>query len=107
MKVKLGPVEFLNNKQQKELTKYIKQQAFKLYDEEANGLIRRCYKTIAVALHRKHGFGRTRIMQLMDEVSDISKLRSMDDVFWRHIDDIIINEIKLEFNREKYDDLDK
>ena len=43
----------------------------------------------------------------MDELSDISKLRSTDNVFWKHMDDIIINEIKLDFDREKYEDLEE
>lgn len=83
------------------------QRAKKIYDEEATGLVRRCYKTFAVALHQKYGFGRNRLIKLMDELTDISKLRNIDDVFWKHLDDIIINEIKLDFEREDYKELEE
>lgn len=107
MKVRINPYSYLSNKQQKEVNEYIKERAMQIYDEEATGLIRRCYKTFAVALHKKYKFGKSRLLQLMDELSDISKLRDIDDVFWKHLDDIIINEIKLPFGREEYEDLEK
>lgn len=106
MKVRFSPLFNLTNKQQKEINEYMAQRAMNIYNEEATGLIRRCYKTFAVALHQKYGFGRNRLLQLMDELKDISKLRKSDDVFWKHMDDIIINEIKLDFDREKYEDLE-
>ena len=107
MKVRFNPISQMSKKEQKELNEYMAQRAKKIYDEESTGLIRRCYKTFAVALHRKFGFGKKRLKEIMDELSDISKLRSTDDVFWKHMDDIIINEIKLKFDREEYKDLEK
>ena len=107
MKVRYNPIAQMSKREQKELNEYMAQRAKKIYDEEATGLIRRCYKTFAVALHKKYGFGRNRLIQLMDELSDISKLRDIDDVFWKHLDDVIINEIKLGFDREEYEDLEE
>lgn len=40
-------------------------------------------------------------------MSDIAKERKTDEVLWHHIDDIIINQIGIPFEREKYEDLDK
>ena len=107
MKVKLSPLINMSNRQQKEIQEYINNRVKQICDEDAEGLIRRCYKTFAVALHTKYGFGKKRLLELMGELSDISKLRNTDEVFWKHIDDIIVNEIGLAFNREKYDELDK
>ena len=106
MKVRLSPINNMSIKQQKATQKYIQERAMQLYNEEATGLIRRCYKTVAVALHKKFRFGKKRLLELMQELSDISKLRNTDEVFWKHVDDIIVDEIGLEFNREKYDELD-
>lgn len=107
MKVRLNPLINMSTKEKKELNEYMAQRAKKIYDEEATGLVRRCYKTFAVALHQKYGFGRNRLLKLMEELSDISKLRDIDDVFWKHLDDIIINEIKLDFEREDYKELEE
>lgn len=107
MRVKIKPNQWMGEKQNKMLNDYINRRALQVYDEEATGLIRRCYKTFAVALHSKYGFGKSRLMQLMGELSDISKLRNKDDVFWKHLDDIIIDEIGLEFNRENYEELEE
>jgi len=107
MKVKINPLSCLSNKQQKAVNEYANERALQVYNEEASGLIRRCYKTFAVALHKKYGFGKSRLLDLMDELSDISKLRNTDDVFWHHIDDIIVDELKLGFERENYKDLEK
>ena len=107
MKVRLNPLINMSTKEKKELNEYMAQRAKKIYDEEATGLVRRCYKTFAVALHQKYGFGRNRLIKLMDELTDISKLRDIDDVFWKHLDDIIINEIKLDFEREDYKELEE
>lgn len=106
MRVRINPYSSMSTKDKKELNEYMAQRAKKIYDEEATGLVRRCYKTFAVVLHQKHGFGRNRLLKLMEELSDISKLRNIDDVFWKHLDDIIINEIKLDFEREDYKDLE-
>ena len=107
MKVRLNPLINMSTKEKKELNEYMAQRAKKIYDEEATGLVRRCYKTFAVALHQKYGFGRNRLIKLMDELTDLSKLRDIDDVFWKHLDDIIINEIKLDFEREDYKELEE
>lgn len=107
MKVRLNPLINMSTKEKKELNEYMAQRAKKIYDEEATGLVRRCYKTFAVVLHQKHGFGRNRLLKVMEELADISKLRDIDDVFWKHLDDIIINEIKLDFEREDYKELEE
>ena len=107
MRVRINPLINMSTKEKKELNEYMAQRAKKIYDEEATGLVRRCYKTFAVALHQKYGFGRNRLIKLMDELTDISKLRNIDDVFWKHLDDIIINEIKLDFEREDYKELEE
>lgn len=107
MNIRIKSINELSNKHKKELDKYIFERGMQIYNSESEGLIRRCYKTFAVALNQQFGFGKDRITKLFDSMSDISKERDKDDVFWRHIDDIVINQIKIPFEREKYEDLDK
>lgn len=107
MKVRIKSIDALSTKHKKELDEYIKKRGMEIYNEESSGLMRRCYKTFAVTLNQQFGFGKARITKLFDSISDISKERDKDEVFWRHIDDIVINQIKIPFERENYEDLDK
>ena len=107
MKARLNPFNRLSKKEIELLDQYIRDRAMKIYDDEATGLVQRCYKTFAVALHKKHHFGRRRIVDLFEILSDISELRDKDEVFWQHLDDILINELKIPIQRENYEDLDR
>lgn len=107
MKVRIKSINELSTHHKKELDQYIKTRGMEIYNEEVEGLMRRCYKTAAVVLHQQYGFGKKRIIKLFDKMSDIAKERKTDEVLWHHIDDIIINQIGIPFEREKYQDLDK
>lgn len=107
MKVRIKSINELSTHHKKELDQYIKTRGMEIYNEEASGLMRRCYKTVAVALHQKYKFGKERISKLFDYMAEIAKERSKDEVLWRHIDDIVIKQIGIPFNRENYEDLDK
>jgi len=78
-----------------------------IYNDEAIGLMRRCHKIMAVGLNEKFGFGKSRIMSLFDYTSDMAQGRAKDEIFWEHIDDIIIKQIKIPFERENYQDLEE
>lgn len=107
MNARITALNQLNNKSRQELDKYIFNKAMEIYNDEATGLMRRCFKTLAVALNEKYGFGKYRIVRLFDSSMDIAKLRDTDDIYWKHMDDILIKQIGLEFDRENYEDLDK
>lgn len=106
MNARITALKQLNSKSRQELDKYIFDKAMEIYNDEAAGLVRRCFKTLSVALNEKYGFGHDRIIRLFDSSMDIAKLRDTDEIYWKHMDDIVINQIGLEFDRENYDDLD-
>lgn len=77
-----------------------------VYQEESNGMFRRYYKLLAVSLNRKFGFGKQRIQRVFEDISELSKQREHDEVFWAHVDKVVIDQLGIEFKRENYDDLD-
>ena len=107
MKVRLNTWDKLTTKQRKELDEYVKNKGLEIYKREAAENFRRYYKLVAIALNNKFEFGKKRILELFDELSELSKQREQDEVFWAHMDKIVINQIGLEFERENYNDLDK
>ena len=107
MNVRLTANQKLTGKEQRELDKYIFDKAVDIYKKESMGLMRRCYKITAVALNELFGFGKSRIIKLFDRAKDLAKERDTDEIYWKHIDDTLINQMGLEFERENYDDLDK
>ena len=107
MKVRLNAWENLTSKQRKELDEYVKNKGLEIYQTESVGDFRRYYKLVAIALNNKFGFGKKRILEVFDKISELSKQREQDEVFWAHMDKIVINQIGLEFERENYEYLDK
>lgn len=107
MNARINAKQRLTPKEQKELDRYIFEKAMEIYNDEGMGLMRRCYKTMAIALNEQFGFGKSRLMKLFDRTSDIAKTREHDEIYWHHVDNVLINQIGLEFERENYDDLDE
>lgn len=107
MKVRLNAWDNLTTKQRKELEEYVKSKGLEIYQRESVGDFRRYYKLVAVALNNRFGFGKKRILEVFDEISELSRQREQDEVFWAHMDKIVINQIGIEFERENYNDLDK
>lgn len=107
MKARISPLNKLSKKEKDELKAYIRHCGMKIYQDESQGLFRRYCKLMAVALNRKYGFGVIRLKSLFDEVVEISKGREQDEIFWRHIDKVVREQIKLDFPNENYEDLDK
>jgi hypothetical protein len=107
MNVKISARQRLTQREQKELDKYIFDKAMEIYNGESMGLMRRCYKTIAVALNEQFGFGKNRLIKLFDGTSDIAKMREKDEIFWQHVDNVVIKQIGLPFEREEYSGLEE
>lgn len=107
MNVRLTAKQRLTEKEQKELDKYIFKKAMEIYKGESMELMRRCYKIMAVALNEMFGFGKSRIMKLFDRAKDLATEREHDEIYWQHIDDTLIDQMGLEFERENYQELEE
>jgi hypothetical protein len=74
----------------------------KVKDKELNDLTRRIFKTIVFALHKDFGFGRDRCAKALKSMTEIIEHSDTDEVFWEHIDRVVIDKLKLEFEKRDY-----
>ena len=93
----------LNN----ETKKRVREEVEKYYNSVGEGHSRRTFKLLFVILHQHFGFGTNRIKKIMEKVSDLSLERKQDEVFWSHIDILLIDYLKLPLDREDYDKMDE
>ena len=103
MKVRIKSIDMMNKAEKKELNKYILNKAKEIYDRDMLGCMGRCYKLFVTVLHIKYGFGKQRIMDILKELNSVDMQRQNDPIFWKHIDDVIINELKIDLPRENYE----
>ena len=90
------------------LSKEVKKEVNRLYGKLEAEQFRRWLKLVGLALHSKRfGFGRDRIAELYKALTELSAQRDGDEIFWKHVDDVIIGELKIPFEREDYSSLDK
>lgn len=76
----------------------------KVKDKEIADVTRRIFKTIVFALHKDFGFGRDRCAKALKSMTEIIEHSDTDEVFWEHIDRVVIDKLKLEFDRRDYTD---
>ena len=90
------------------LSKEVEKEVKRLYSKLEAEQFRRWLKLIGLTLHSKRfRFGRDRIAEVYKELTEFSKQRDNDEIFWKHVDDVIIGELKIPFEREDYSSLDK
>ena len=92
----------MSNKQKADIEAYAK----KVARSESEANLRRILKIVCIALHEKFGFGRDRLMTVINEVGIISETRKDDEVFWYHVDREM-KALKLDFDPEDYERMDK
>jgi hypothetical protein len=98
----------MSAKEKKEIQGYIKEKCDDYLFEEQKNCMRRIYKLIAVHLNDEYGFGKKRIERLFKACGeDALELQQEDEVFWYHVDDFVINQLGLGFEREDYDKMDR
>lgn len=91
----------LNNKIQKKIKEEVRAE----YDRQGQDLTRRHIKLMCVALNEHFGFGKNRLMKLIQAYGDLGEERKEDEVFWSHIDRYI-EQIGLDFPKEDYEVMD-
>ena len=75
------------------------------YDKQGQDLSRRHIKLMCVALNEQFGFGKERLLKLVQAYGDLSEERKEDEVFWSHIDRCL-EQIGLDFPKEDYEIMD-
>ena len=69
--------------------------------------MRRWIKLLCIVLHNDFGFGVDRLDRVMDGISKLSDEEKCDPVFWEHADKLLIDQMKIKFDREDYKQVDK
>lgn len=79
------------------------------YNEKVQGSVfTRYLKLCAVILHTKFGFGHDRIADFLGAMSKAACDAEKDEIFWKHIDDVMIDELKFkDWERENYKEVDR
>lgn len=79
----------------------------KVKDKETADITRRIFKTMIFALYQDFGFGRDRCAKALKSMTEIIEHSDTDEVFWEHIDRVVIDKLKLEFDKRDYTDNEK
>lgn len=83
--------------------KIIEQEAERILEDQSVRKMRQIYKVICYALNRGFGFGAGRLCKLIAEVDQLIEESKRDEIFWTHLDRVVIDEIGIQFDREEED----
>ena len=75
------------------------------FDRQGQELSRRHIKLMCVALNEHFGFGKDRLLRLVEAYGKLGEERKNDEVFWSHIDRYL-ERIGLDFPKENYETMD-
>lgn len=62
--------------------------------------IRRLFKLMCLSLNETYGFGKRRLECVLGQISDLSAEHERDEVYWAHIDRVVIDGLGVKFERE-------
>lgn len=85
----------------------VREEIAKEYEKQGNDATRRIFKLFCVSLNKKCGIGKKRLLSVLEEVDTLSIESKRDEVFWSHIDRIVIDQIGINFERENYSVMDR
>ena len=100
MKARVPRNAKMTRKEEKLLREYTKD----VFRKKYLGFERRIFKAMAYALNRNYGFGKNRIKTVLIEAEKIADEYGTDEIFWDHLDRVCIDEIGIDFVREKLDE---
>ena len=72
----------------------------KVEEEKTIDITRRVLKTIIYKLNTEYGYGIKRISRLFNSFTKMLEESSKDEVYWEHIDRVVIEKLGLPFERD-------
>lgn len=101
MKARIPPIKRLNKHEKLKLAEV----ADKYVRARQGRIVHRVMKGFCYVLNREFGFGHDRLERLIDEVENLVNEHEVDELFWEHLDKVIIDELRLDdrFISEKID----
>lgn len=100
MKARIPGKNQLSKRQKKAIEEYANEH----FEKEQFDYMRKLLKIMCVALNELYGFGGKRLAPLIQKISDVCEEYEHDEIYWHHVDRIVIDEMGLEFDREEYKD---
>ena len=97
MKARIPP----SKKEQKYIEKVAAMAAKEKLQEQQHGFTRRFYKLICYTLNREFGFGKGRLMKIINSINRTLTEHRDDVMFWNHLDRVVIDELGVKLEREK------
>lgn len=108
MKARIPTENKISKKQRDEIKQYVFDEVQKYLQKEYEDCTRRLFKLMAVELNKKYGFGKKRLTDLFDACGERAiKERQKDEIFWEHVDRVVIDQIGLDFLKEDYNEMDR
>ena len=78
----------------------IRQEIRRELDRQEQQRVRREYKLLCVVLHELYGFGAGRLSAVLNRLSSLSAEHDADEIFWEHIDRVVIRELGIPFEEK-------
>ena len=72
----------------------------KVEEEKTIDITRRVLKTIIYTLNTEYGYGIKRISRLFNSFTKMLEESSKDEVYWEHIDRVVVDKLSLPFERD-------
>ena len=103
MKSRLSLNNRLSNKQKADIKEYCSNEMLRQQKEHT----RRMIKLFCCALHDEFDFGKTRCGKIVNKINELANEHTTDEVFWYHVDSLVIDYLELDFSRENYEEMDR
>lgn len=91
------------NAQQRRIRDEMRKEYRKVADEERDDMARRIIKTMIYCLNQEFGFGVTRCARAFNAFTALIDKSAEDEVYWEHIDRVVIDQMKIPFERDYTD----
>ena len=72
-------------------------------EKQRADIMRRFFKLACYSLNENFGFGHKRLSEFIQDVGMLAIKYDTDEVFWEHLDKVVIDYLKLPFERDYTD----
>lgn len=102
MQARIKPQAMISKAQKKAIDEVLQIEL----DRQQGAVMRRFFKLMCVSLSEDFGFGKERLMRLVDRISTVSAEHAKDEAYWTHIDKRI-QQLGMEFDAEDYAEVEQ
>ena len=93
----------VTNDQKRQIHDEMVREYRKVAEQEREDMTRRICKTMIFCLNKEFGFGLKRCVRVFNSFADHLNHSQDDEVYWEHIDRVVIDQMHLPFERDYTD----